>query len=57
VSDEKLGEILRERIADPQFQLQVEADQAVSYGRVAELMAIAQKAGVSKLSFVTLAGK
>ncbi|MBU0620851.1 MAG: biopolymer transporter ExbD [Gammaproteobacteria bacterium] len=55
VSDEALAETLRQRAADPQFQLQIEADDAVNYGRVAQLMAIAQKAGVSKLSFMTLA--
>jgi biopolymer transport protein ExbD len=54
VSDEGLAETLRQRAADPQFQLQIEADSAVNYGRVAQLMAIAQKAGVSKLSFMTL---
>ena len=54
VSDEGLAETLRQRAADPQFQLQIEADNAVNYGRVAQLMAIAQKAGVSKLSFMTL---
>ncbi len=55
VSDEGLAELLRSRAADPQFQLQIEADNAVPYGRIAELMALAQHAGVSKLSFVTLA--
>jgi len=54
VNDESLAEILRQRAADPQFQLQIEADAAVNYGRVAQLMAIAQKSGVSKLSFMTL---
>jgi biopolymer transport protein ExbD len=54
VSDQGLAETLRSRAADPLFQLQIEADSAVPYGRVAELMALAQKAGVSKLSFVTL---
>lgn len=56
VSDEGLAEILRERAADPKFQLQIEADKAVAYGRIAELMALAQHAGVSKLSFLTIAG-
>ena len=57
VSDQGLAEMLKSRAADPQFQLQIEADSAVPYGRVAELMALAQKAGVSKLSFVTIAGR
>lgn len=55
VSDEGLAEILRQRSADPQFLLQIEADHAVPYGRIAELMALAQHAGVAKLSFITLA--
>ncbi len=54
ISDEVLAEILQQRAADPQFQLQIEADQEVSYGRVAELMALAQRSGVAKLTFVTL---
>jgi biopolymer transport protein ExbD len=55
VSDEGLAEMLKSRAADPQFQLQIEADNAVPYGRIAELMALAQHAGVGKLSFITLA--
>ncbi len=55
ISDQGLTELLQQRAADPQFQLQIEADKAVSYGRVAELMALAQHAGVSRLAFITLA--
>ena len=55
-SDEELAAMLKLKSADAQFQLQIEADKAVPYGRVAELMAIAQRSGVSKLSFVTIAG-
>jgi biopolymer transport protein ExbD len=54
VSDEGLAEVLRQRAVDPLFQLQIEADKAVPYGRIAELMALAQHAGVAKLSFITL---
>lgn len=54
MNDTVLADILRARAADPQFQLQIEADSAVPYGRVATLMALAQKAGVGKLSFITL---
>ncbi len=58
LSDEGLTEMLRGRAAaDASFQLQIEADKAVPYGRVAELMAIAQRAGVAKLSFITIAGR
>ena len=38
------------------FELHIHADEAVAYGRVAQIMAIAQHAGVSKLSFMTVAG-
>ena len=56
LSDEGLAEMLHNRVAaDASFQLQIEADKAVPYGRVAELMAIAQHAGVSKLSFIAMA--
>ena len=57
VTDMQLEKSLKQHAADPQFQLQVEADKIVPYGRVAELMAIAQRAGVSKLSFVSLLNK
>ena len=56
LSDVQLSETLKQRADDAQFQLQIEADKMVPYGRVAELMAIAQRSGVSKLSFVTVAG-
>jgi biopolymer transport protein ExbD len=46
--------MLKSRAIDPEFQLQIQADEAVNYGRVAQIMAIAQKAGVSKLSFITI---
>ncbi len=39
------------------FELHVHADETVPYGRVAQIMAIAQHAGVSKLSFMTMAGQ
>ncbi|MDD4912310.1 MAG: biopolymer transporter ExbD [Sideroxydans sp.] len=57
LSDEGLAEMLKSRAVDPNFQLQIQADEAVNYGRVAQVMAIAQKSGVSKLSFLTITGK
>ena len=57
LSDQGLAELLKTRAVDPQFQLQIQADEAVNYGRVAQVMAIAQKAGVSKLSFLTITVK
>lgn len=52
LNDEQLVEIFRAK-ADPNFQVQIQADQAVPYGRVAEIMALAQTNGVTKISFAT----
>lgn len=49
-----LKSALQVKANDPKFQLQVEADENLKYGRLAEVMALAQGAGVSKLSFVTI---
>jgi len=57
LDDAELAVALKQRVTDPHFQVQVEADKAVPYGRVAELMAIAQHAGVDRLSFMTMAGR
>ena len=57
MTDLQLAVSLKERAIDPQFQLQIEADKAVPYGRVAELMALAQRNGVVKLSFLTVVGQ
>ena len=57
VSDKDLGQLLKEKSSTPQFQLQVSADKAVPYGRVAEIMAIAQSSGVTKMSFVSVPTK
>ena len=55
VGDRDLKTQLTQRAGDPKFQLQVEADENLKYGRLAEVMALAQAAGVTKLSFVTVA--
>jgi biopolymer transport protein ExbD len=58
LSDEKLAQQLADSAAGrDDFELHVHADEAVPYGRVAQVMAIAQHAGVSKLSFMTMAGQ
>ncbi len=58
LSDEKLAQQLADAAAGKDnFELHVHADEAVPYGRVAQIMAIAQHAGVSKLSFMTMAGQ
>lgn len=57
LDDVGLAKLLKVRALDPQFQLQIQADETVNYGRVAQVMAVAQKAGVVKLSFLTITGK
>ena len=57
VSESILSGLLKQRSANPEFQLQIFADKVVPYGRVAEMMGLAQAAGVTKLSFVTLPKK
>lgn len=42
--------------AEANAELSIQADEAVPYGRVAQIIAIAQHAGVSKLAFLTIAG-
>ena len=55
-SDDTLARQLAEAAAkDNNFELHIHADEAVPYGRVAQIMAIAQHAGVSRLSFMTVA--
>jgi biopolymer transport protein ExbD len=57
LNDEKLAQRLADAAAaNDNFELHVHADAEVPYGRVAQIMAIAQRAGVSKLSFMTIAG-
>ena len=38
---------------NPQTEVQLRADQAVPYGRVAELIGMVQKAGLNRVGFVT----
>lgn len=57
VTDASLSLLLKQRSTNPEFQLQIFADKVVPYGRVAEMMGLAQAAGVTKLSFVTLPKK
>jgi len=38
--------------ANPQLEVQLRADKNVSYGRVAELIGVVQKAGLSRIGFV-----
>ena len=54
-------EQLRVRLQDvarlnPETELQLRADQALAYGKVVEVMALAQKAGLSRIGFVAQPG-
>ncbi|MGE4241342.1 ExbD/TolR family protein [Ramlibacter sp.] len=42
--------------ANPDTEVQLRADQAVAYGRVVEVMGMAQKAGLSRIGFVAQPG-
>ncbi len=54
LTDTALGPVLSQLVrTQSPVELRLHADQQVPYGRVAEIMAIAQRAGVEKLSFVT----
>jgi biopolymer transport protein TolR len=58
MADEELdAAALAERVAEaarrnPQTEVQLSADQAVPYGRVAELIGIVQKGGLTRIGFV-----
>jgi len=43
-----------ERARDPEIAVHLYADQAVNYGKVAEIMAAVQHAGIAKMGFVTV---
>ena len=46
------AELARASAADPDTELQLRADAAVPYGRVVEIMGIAQAAGLGRIGFV-----
>jgi biopolymer transport protein TolR len=57
--DEKLTrELLMQRVTtaakgNPQLEVQLRADQKVPYGQVADLIGLVQKAGLTRIGFVT----
>jgi biopolymer transport protein TolR len=54
VSAQQLTERVREAAArDPATEVQLRADQAVPYGRVAELIGLVQDGGLTRIGFVT----
>jgi len=51
---DSLEAVLRDRLAaDPELTVHIQADSAVPYGRVAEAMAFAHRAGIVRLAFIT----
>ena len=57
VSEADLAKEIQKRFKEKDLYLEVQCDKTVSYGRVAQIMGIAQKNGALKLSFVTLGDK
>jgi biopolymer transport protein TolR len=54
VTDEELAQQLEKAAADSKdTEVQLRADQTVPYGKVVALMGIANKAGLSRIGFVT----
>jgi biopolymer transport protein ExbD len=53
----ELGSALQGSVEAGTVEVQLHADERVAYGHVAQVMAAAQRAGVSRLSFVTAAAK
>ena len=52
-SPAELAERLTQAARDnPDTELRLRADQAVPYGRVAEVLGVAQQAGLSRIAFV-----
>jgi biopolymer transport protein ExbD/biopolymer transport protein TolR len=57
--DERIArDVLAKRVAaaaqgNPSLEVQLRADQKVPYGRVAELIALVQQAGLTRIGFVT----
>ncbi len=48
------GELKGLRAQNPELNVQLHADEKVAYGRVAQVMAATQRAGIVKLGFVTV---
>ncbi len=47
------SELASRKLQDPDIRLNLNADEAVPYGTVAKVMVLIEKAGISRLSFVT----
>ena len=55
MNDQTLKSALSAKANEPKFQLQIDADENLKYSRLAQVIALAQGAGVSKLALVTVA--
>lgn len=55
INDQALKSALSSKANEPKFQLQIDADENLKYSRLAQVIAMAQSAGVSKLALVTVA--
>lgn len=55
MNDQTLKSALTAKANEPKFQLQIDADENLKYSRLAQVIALAQGAGVSKLALVTIA--
>jgi biopolymer transport protein TolR len=54
VSADQLAQSLRQSAAlNPDTEVQLRADENVPYGRIVDLMGVAQKAGLNRIGFVT----
>lgn len=47
------SELASRKLQDPEIRLNLNADETVPYGTVAKVMVLIEKAGISRLSFVT----
>lgn len=47
------SELANRKLQDPEIRLNLNADETVPYGTVAKVMVLIEKAGISRLSFVT----
>lgn len=55
INDQALKSALSSKAGEPKFQLQIDADENLKYSRLAQVIAMAQGAGVAKLALVTVA--
>jgi biopolymer transport protein ExbD len=55
INDQALKSALAAKANEPKFQLQIDADENLKYSRLAQVIALAQGAGVTKLALVTVA--